>query len=231
MINLVLYSNGEIFDKTKELLIKTIKNNSKNRIKIHEYNLEKISNLDWFNKIKLLPNVFIDENESDGWRKHGKRDGYFNSWKAFITLDVYNKMDKDEILYYVDCSQWVRTGFTENIDKLCEIIKKYKFIDGSVGDDIKNDDIHPPHCCNNLKVWNKIIPNNNNKLLLKKNTVLNSWYILTKNDTNEMFLKDWVYWSTYSDNYLKDPLVTYHHTGDQTLLYGILFHRLPVLVF
>ena len=34
-------------------------------------------------------------------------------------------MDKDEILYYVDCSQWVRTGFTENIDKLCEIIKKY----------------------------------------------------------------------------------------------------------
>ena len=29
MINLVLYSNGEIFDKTKELLIKTIKNNSK----------------------------------------------------------------------------------------------------------------------------------------------------------------------------------------------------------
>lgn len=45
-----------------------------------------------------------------------------------------------------------------------------------------------------------------------------------------MFLEDWVYWTTYTDNDLKDPLVTYHHTGDQSI-FNILVHKYNLKVF
>ena len=45
-------------------------------------------------------------------------------------------------------------------------------------DKIKN---LPDLVLNNLDIWNKIFPNNNNSKLLSKMHVLNSWYMLTKN--------------------------------------------------
>lgn len=216
-VHLVLYSNGEPYNSTKKLTIESIYKHTKNNIIIHDFNLEKIKTLNWFSKIKDLPR----------FNKIGRRDGYYNSWKAFITKDVYKKMGKDDILYYVDCSQHYRIGFNENIDKLCEIVNEKGFIAGSVGDDIKNNTIN---CCDNLSVWDKIIPGNNNSEFLNSMHVLNSWYILKKNDINTQFVNDWVYYTSYTDNQLKDPLVTYHHTGDQSI-FSILVYKYKLLVF
>lgn len=97
-IHLILYSHKEPFDTTKRLTIKSINKYSKKKVIIHDYNLEKIKQKEWFQHIKDLP--FI--------QKSGKRDGYYNSWKAFITKDVYDEMEDGDILYYVDSSQYFK---------------------------------------------------------------------------------------------------------------------------
>ena len=47
-VHLILYSNNDPFDITKKLIIDSINEYSKNNIIIHDYNLEKIMNLEWF---------------------------------------------------------------------------------------------------------------------------------------------------------------------------------------
>jgi hypothetical protein len=218
MLNLVLYSEGEPFNSTKKKLIETINNFTNKNVIIHEYDLNKMKQSDWYNKIKDLPNV------KGG---HGRRNGWYNAWKSFITQEVYNCMNNDDILYYVDCSQYFRNGFKSNVDKLCAITIKEGFIAGSVSDDIKNNSFEH---CHNLNVWNKILPNNDNKILLEKKHVLNSWFILIKNDINTHFINDWAYWTTYADKDLPRPLVTYHHTVDQSI-FNILVHKYKLKVF
>jgi hypothetical protein len=154
--------------------------------------------------------------------RNGKRDGYYNSWKAFITKEVYDDMKTGDILYYVDSSQYYITGFNENIDKLCNIADEQLCIAGSVGDDIKNFQ----WTCNNIEIWNTIIPNSNNNIHLDKLHVLNSWFLFKKCESNTIFINEWVYFTYYTIDY---PLVTYHHTGDQSI-FNILVvkHNLPV---
>jgi hypothetical protein len=126
-IHLVLYSNNEPFDTTKRLIIQSIHKYTQKQVIIHDYNLEKIKQKDWFQHIKDLPSIY----------NNGRRDGYYNAWKAFITKDVYDKMNDDDILYYVDSSQYFKTGFNENIDKLCDIVNEQLCVAGSIGDDVK----------------------------------------------------------------------------------------------
>ena len=47
-------------------------------------------------------------------------------------------MNYDDILYYVDSSQYFRTGFSENIDKLCDIANEQLCVAGSIGANVKN---------------------------------------------------------------------------------------------
>ncbi len=217
IVNLVLYSNGEPFNTTKKMTIDSVYKFTKKNINIHDYNLEKIKQRNWFKYIKDLPTIIRD----------GKRDGYYNSWKAFIIKEVYDKMNDTDILYYVDSSQHYVEGFTENIDKLCDIVFEKGFIAGSVGNDIKNNTLK---YCDNLDIWNKILPNNNNINLIDKLHVLNSWFILKKNDINTNFINDWIFFTYYKDNMLPLPLVTYHHTVDQSI-FNILVHKYKLLVF
>lgn len=203
-VHLVLYSNNEPFDTTKKCTIESINKYTQKHVIIHDYNLEKIKENEWFNLIKDLPSI----------HNNGRRDGYYNAWKAFITKDVYDKMNYNDILYYVDSSQYFQTGFNENIDKLCDIANEYLCVAGSIGDDIKNN-IHS--CCDNIIIWNKIIPDKNNNEYLNKPHVLNSWFLFKKCDSNNSFINDWVYFSCYKDNEIKHPLVVYHHTGDQSI--------------
>ena len=86
---------------------------------------------------------------------------------------------------------------------------KEGIIAGSVGKDIKNNSIN---CCDNINIWNKIIPDSNsdylniwNKIIPDSNSdylnnmhVLNSWFILIKNNINTNFLNDWSYWCVCS---------------------------------
>ena len=114
-INLVLYSQGEPYYSTKKKLIETINNFTNRNVIIHDYNLDRIKKSSWYNKIKELPEV------KGGV---GRRDGYYNCWKSFIVNEVYENMNDSDILYYVDSSKWFRSGFTENVDKLCDIVLK-----------------------------------------------------------------------------------------------------------
>jgi hypothetical protein len=215
-VHLVLYSNNEPYDTTKRLTIESIHKYTRKQVIIHDYNLEKIKQKEWFQHIKDLPQI----------NKKGIRDGYYNSWKAFITKDVYDEMEDGDILYYVDSSQYFRIGFNENIDKLCDILNDKLFIAGSVADNVKNNSYG---CCDNIMIWNKIIPDKDNTEYLSKQHVLNSWFLLKKCDSNHTFINDWVYFSCYKDNETIYPLVTYHHTGDQSI-FNILVvkHKMPV---
>jgi hypothetical protein len=216
-VHLVLYSNNEPFDTTKKLTIESIHKYTQKHLIIHDYNLEKIKQKEWFNLIKDLPSI----------HKCGRRDGYYNIWKAFITKDTYDYMKEGDILYYVDSSQYFTTGFTENIDKLCDIVMKKGIIAGSVGDDVKNNSLR---CCDNINLWNKIIPNNNNEYYLNDRHVLNSWFILKKAEENAEFINEWVKWCVYKDDELTDPLITYHHTADQSI-FNILVRKYNLPVF
>jgi hypothetical protein len=112
------------------------------------------------------------------------------------------------------------------MDKLFNIVIKKGAIAGSVGDDIKNN---TDGCCNNISIWNKIIPNNNNKIFLNKMHVLNSWFIFKKCEINNIFINEWVFFTCYKDSELNDPLVTYHHTVDQSIFNILVIkHHLPV---
>tara|TARA_B100000674_G_scaffold484598_1_gene490189 strand:+ start:549 stop:1373 length:825 start_codon:yes stop_codon:yes gene_type:complete len=217
-INLVLYSHGEPFNSTKKKLIKTINNYTNRNVIIHDYDLDRIMKSSWYNKIKDLPKI-------NGGK--GRRDGYYNCWKSFIVNEVYENMNDSDILYYVDSSKYFKYGFTENVDKLFDIALKEGIIAGSVGKDIRNNSFE---CCNNINIWNKIIPNNDNSDYLNKMHVLNSWFILVKNNINTNFLNDWKYWSVYKDNEFINPLVTYHHTADQSI-FNILVYKYNFKVF
>jgi hypothetical protein len=183
---------------------------------IHDYNLEKIKHKPWFESIQNLPTLY----------RNGRRDGYYNSWKAFITKEVYDEMKEDDILYYVDSSQYFINGFTENIDKLCDIVNETLCIAGSVGDNVKNTTIE---CCHDMLVWNKIITGKDNTCHLLKLHVLNSWFLFKKCPYNHSFINEWAYFSCYTDKDVLFPMVTYHHTADQSI-FNILVvkHNLPV---
>lgn len=215
-IHLVLYSNNEPFDTTKRLTIESINKYTQKQVIIHDYNLEKIKEKEWFKYINNLPSIHRD----------GRRDGYYNSWKAFITKDVYDIMTDNDILYYVDSSQYFIDGFTENIDKLCDIVNERLCIAGSVGDDVKNNSYK---CCDNIMVWNKIIPDKDNTEYLSKLHVLNSWFLFKKCEISNTFINDWVYFSCYMDKDIINPLLTYHHTADQSIFNILVIkHKLPV---
>jgi hypothetical protein len=215
-VHLILYSNNEPFDTTKRLTIESIYKYTQQNVIIHDYNLEKIKQKEWFHHIKDLPSI----------QRNGRRDGYYNSWKAFIIKDVYDKMKDGDILYYVDSSQYFPVGFNENIDKFCDIVNTKLCIAGSIGDDVKNNSYN---CCDNIMVWNKIIPDKDNTEYLNKPHVLNAWFSFKKCDSNNNFINDWVYFSCYKDNEAIYPLLTYHHTADQSI-FNILVvkYKLPI---
>ena len=215
-VHLVLYSNNEPFDTTKRLTIESIDKFTKKQIIIHDYTLEKIKQKKWFEHIKNLPLI----------QRNGMRDGYYNSWKAFIVKDVYDEMKENDILYYVDSSKYFQIGFNENIDKLCDIVNEKLCVAGSVGDDVKNDSFK---CCDNIMVWNKIIPDKDNTEHLTKRHVLNSWFLFKKCDSNNSFINDWVNFICYTDKDVNYPLLTYHHTADQSIFNILVIkHKLPV---
>jgi hypothetical protein len=216
MIHIILYSNNEPYTTTKQLTIKSIPFFTSKKYRIHDYNLEKIKQKPWFTYIEKLPLI----------NNRGRRDGYYNAWKAFITKDVYDEMEDNDILYYVDSSQFFKQGFTQNIDKLCDIVNEKLSIAGSVGYDIKNNSVS---CCDKLLVWNVILPNKNNTIHIHKLHVLNSWFLFKKCKENNGFINDWAYFSCYTDNTIKFPLVTYHHTADQSIFNILVIkYNLPV---
>lgn len=215
-LNLLMYSNGSPFDEVKKLTIETIRNFTNYTVIIHDYNLEKIRKKEWFKQISSLPQHFSH-----------KRDGYYNIWKAFLTKDILEKMDEKDILYYIDSSKYFMIGFTENLDKMLSYVNKFGSVAGSIGRDICNNSFE---CCDNILVWDTILPNNNNINLLNYPTVLNSWFLFLKNEETINFVKDWVFFCTFKNHSLSYELATIHHTVDQSI-FNILLHKHKLRIF
>ena len=195
----------------------SVRRHTLKNVVIHDFNFEKIKSKKWFDFIKDLPSL----------HKDGRRDGYYNAWKAFCVQETYEIINDDDFLYYVDCSQHYRSGFTQSIDKLCEIVQDKGFVAGSVADDGINNVLG---ACSDIKVWDKIIPNNDNSKYLGDKHVLNAWFMLKKTASNTKFVNEWAHWTGYKDDDLRDPLVTYHHTGDQSI-FNILVRKYNLCVF
>lgn len=215
-IHVVMYSEGEPFTTSKKNTLESVINHTNHTVIIHDYNFERIKNCSWFEQIKDLPNI----------HKIGRRDGYYCVYKIFCALEVYLKMDNNDVLYYLDSSQYYQDGFTENIDKLCSIALEKGFIAGSIGNDIKHKDFS---LCYKINVWKKVYPECTTDILERPH-ILASWFLLTKNNTNTQFMNDWVKWSMYTDSEFKEPLITEHLTVDQSI-FNMLVYKYNLHVF
>jgi hypothetical protein len=208
------YSNGvnritnEPYVLGQNLLINTIQQNTTKEVISKQFNLESIQDKDWYStlvELKTLP---------DPWG----RDGYFNAWKPLLSKEVYDEMSDGDILYYTDSSVYYKEGFSENIDKFFEYVDTFGHICGSFGYDFVNLSFD---CCSNFQVWKTIWPECD-YMVLRKPTILNSWFALKKNEINTNFINDWVNYTFYKlDN---KELVKYHHTVDQSI-FNILVYK------
>jgi hypothetical protein len=221
-VHLVLYSDGEPFDTAKNNIIKSANFCSERyTVVVHSYDLKQIKKLDWFSRIQDLPSINMP----------GKRDGYYCAYKAFCTWDVYRTAEDGDIIYYVDSSQYYTDGFTETIDALCDVVVRLGFVAGSMSDDARNNgnDYTCPPGCDNFVVWKKVWPDANESVL-SHNHILASWFILQKSSDNDSFMNDYVNYCVYKDDDLPLPLLTYHHTGDQSI-FNMLVHKYNLHVF
>jgi len=218
-VHIVLYSNGEPYDTTKRLTIESISKFTSKNVIIHDYNLERIKNSAWFPFIKDFP--LMD--------RLGRRDGYYCMYKVFCIWEVYQFMQDNDILYYVDSSQYFVSGFTQNIDKLCDICFEKGCIAGSVANNVVNESYG---CCSDLRIWKKVFPEikKTDNEILNTMHILAAWVLFKKTELNTHFINEWLYWCMYKDDELPFPLVTYHHTVDQSI-FNILVHKYKFLVF
>jgi hypothetical protein len=101
----------------------------------------------------------------------------------------------------------------EKLTKTLESAKSKGIIAGSVGNDYDN---YTLKVCNDIRVWQAIIPTATEELL-KCRHILNSWFVLSKNDSNKTFIDEWCFYVLHKTEQLKFPLATYHHTIDQSI--------------
>jgi len=250
MLHLILYAEGAVFEDTKQLLINSIKLNTKYEVKIHEFSHKKlIEKYEIYNYItKLLKSVKDIENIPKR-NIHGYRDGCYNYFKPFIINLVLNEINYGDIIYYCDCSQYFITGFTENIDNLVDMCISKDAIAGCVGINLINDTYG---ICDSIKIITKIynilkikLENEDLMRFLNKTHINNSILLFKKTDLNIKFTQQWLFLCTYPFNpkkrkiynekdpryALKYPIITYHHTVDQSI-FNILVHlyKLPSIV-
>jgi len=131
------------------------------------------------------------------------------------------------VLFYLDCSQYYKDGFKESIDRICSIALEKGIIAGSIGNTMKHGEFS---LCNKINIWKKVYAECDTNILEKPH-ILNSWFLLSKNNTNTQFMKDWIKWSMYTDEEFKDPLITEHLTVDQSIFNILVYkYKLPVYI-
>lgn len=218
-IHLITYSNGTCrntgveYSKTQDLLVNSIQSKTKYDVVFHTHTLETIKEKEWFTHIENFPDV----NHNKQW----SRDGYYNCWKPFLIKDAYNDMGDDDVLYYIDSSGYHSVGFDYEIDKLIEYCYRSENVCGSFGPDVKNNSFG---CCDNIDIWNHIYPDMEYSInkVLNKFHILNSYILFSKSNNNYNFINDWIKYCT--DLLNNFPLITYHHTIDQSI-FNVLVYK------
>lgn len=225
-IHLLTYAQGNALNdgyeyaKTQKLLTDSIQNFTKREVIFHTHNLDTIRVKDWFKHIKDFPSI----PDPHLW----SRGGYWCSWKAFLTLEVFNQMSVGDVLYYIDSSRWQREGILDNIDKLIDYVVEKESIFGSIGND--NNQL-TGDACSNTKLWELIWPESKTILptLLNTQHILTTWYILRKDSITQKILNEWV--NLFIGNNIDGvPIFTLHQTPEQSL-WNILVYREKGKVF
>jgi hypothetical protein len=199
------------YSQTQKLLNDTIQDKSSNPIIFHTHNLDTVKQKQWFKLIEHFPQ----------YQCQWKRDGYYVMYKALLIQEVFNQMGDDDIIYYVDSSAYHRIGFTDSIDTLMTYTEFAGHVCGSYGNSLTN---YEGNACGNTAVWKTVwneIPNVSQ--YLHHQHVLASWMTFAKNDINNKFINEWVDMMVNGTLYGK-PLVTYHHTVDQSI-FNILVYK------
>jgi hypothetical protein len=219
-LHFITFANNEPFFSTQNKLISTIQKYTEYEVIFHNHNLNTIKNYEWFG---FLEELFQINGECYNWR----RDGYYNAWKPFLMKEVYQKINIHDILYYVDSSRHFLNGFEQSIDKFLNfILNDQKYYIGSVSWNVNNN---VKKCCDILPVWTEIIQNKYLcEMFINKPHLLNSHMAFTKNELCEKIINNWVYYIQKKLN--NNPLITYHHTIDQSIV-NIIAYKYNLKVF
>lgn len=212
-VHVVNLANNEPFMSSQQAIMNTIRSHTSWDVVFHDLNIDKIRDRPWFallEKISRLP-VYA-----------GRRDGYYCAWKPFIIRDVYQTMGDNDILYYVDASRYLRTGFRANLDAFFAEVEKRGMIAGSVGDDVLNSSYD---CLTNRNVWDTMGMGRMFEEGQSKRHVLSAWMAFTKTPNTTQLLAEWTHW-TATDDINGLPLVVQHHTAEQAIL-NILLLKYP----
>lgn len=219
-VHLVMYSNGEPFDSAKRKMMETIQKCTSRQVVCHAYDRTKIMSCDWYHHAETVSKI----------PEIRRRDGLHCVYKPFITNDVFQKMDDDDILFYADCSQYFNTtkiGFVEPLDVLFNKVEQCGHLAGAV--DVNHSNMKS-NCCTNLDIWDIVFPTGENKRNLMLPHVCASWFLLKRNELTETFMREWIYYCMYTDTSFPNPLITYHHTVDQSI-FNILVVKYDMCVF
>lgn len=215
-LHLVTLANNQPYVNTQQLLVNSIKNYTSYNVVFHTHNIETIKDKDWFVYLKDLPNI----------HRRGRRDGYYCAWKGFLVKDAYEQMQEGDVVYYIDSSKHFQNGIQQNFDKFLNLLNnKYKYFVGSISSDVPNS----PDCCNDLRVWSQIYSDVETcKTFLPKPHLLCSNVAFAKDEQSEKIINEWV--DACKKTLDGIPLVTYHHTVDQSLM-NIIAYKHDLKVF
>jgi hypothetical protein len=213
-IHLVTVANNEPFISTQSKLHNTIELHTKYNVKHHMFSFDYIKNHKYFDLIKLLPNL----------NKRGRRDGYYNIYKVICYNDVMDIAEENDIIYYVDSSQYYQYGFLYNIDKLMNYCyNDANLIVGSYADNSKNS---TDNACDQESIWNLLAPSVNYDKVINKRHILTSWFLCKKNNFTYNFFKEVFNGSININTPDLTPAITYHHTVEQAII-NIIAHKYP----
>jgi hypothetical protein len=105
----VVFANGTAFEETAGRIARSLDRIEDLRIDLDLWKLGDIKTRSWFGKIEHFPNQPA---------RPGRRDGYHCAYKPWIILDSMRQSSSQDVVYYVDASQYYRVGFYENIQPL-----------------------------------------------------------------------------------------------------------------
>jgi hypothetical protein len=211
------------YAETQKLLVESIQSQTKRQVVHHTHDLESMKQQPWFHKIEHFPSIQLEKNEL-GW----VRDGYFCAYKALFANALLDTIDEGDYIYYTDSSAYFREPFTENLDRFFDYVDYNGHVCGARGNDFAHCDFG---CLTNEDVWRLVWPESRHYLpkLLNHKHLLASWYCFKNTEENRKFIREWAHLVT--DVYIGNrPIVTLHHTVDQSL-FNILVYKYGLRTF
>ena len=205
-VALVLYANGERFTATAKKLEKSFRTLCKFDHEVHFHDLSRIQKRPWFD--------ILEECKSRP-AGLGRRDGYYNAWKAHIVRDTLETLRDGDMLYYVDSSQYYPIGFHENINTLFMLQSRTSenLYTGSFNPWVTHAEYDSG---NNPALYEHLGMSDQFAHLLSQPAMLNCSFLLKKGPETCAFVDEWAKNSYYD-------VISLHHTVDQSIFSALVY--------